>query len=242
MAEQVNIKEQIKLLVFLQDIDAKIYALRRDKDELPQEIAGLQKSFEEKKAELHKLEEKAKALTVKRKERELELSSKEENIKKLTGQLSSLKTNKEYKVMLEQIVSIKTDNSVLEEEILKMMDEQDTTKENAVLEKAHLSEEEKKFLEEKKKVEERMQELEFSINDLTAKGKQIIPSIDKRIYAVYEKILKALHGLALVKVENYSCKGCFMAVTSQVVNEIKMQEKLVICGSCARILYLEEDL
>ena len=87
-----------------------------------------------------------------------------------------------------------------------------------------------------------MQELEFSINDLTAKGKQIIPSIDKRIYAVYEKILKALHGLALVKVENYSCKGCFMAVTSQVVNEIKMQEKLVICGSCARILYLEEDL
>ena len=87
-----------------------------------------------------------------------------------------------------------------------------------------------------------MKELEFPINDLTAKGKQIIPSIDKRIYPVYERILKALRGLALVKVENYTCQGCFISVTPQVVNEIKMLEKLVTCGTCARILYLEEDL
>lgn len=242
MAETVNIKEQIRQLASLQDIDAKIYALKKDRDELPQEISILQKSFEEKKAHLNSLEDKSRALAVKRKEKELELSSKEENIKKLNGQLFSLKTNKEYQTMLEQIAGIKTDNSVLEEEILKVMDEQDAVKEKAVKEKAHLSEEEKKFLAEKKKVEERMKELEFSINDLIAKGKQIIPFVDKRMYAVYERILKALHGLALVKVENYTCQGCFISVTPQVVNEIKMLERLVTCESCARILYLEEDI
>ena len=242
MAETLNIKEQIRQLAALQDIDGKIYALKKNRDELPQEIAILQRSFEEKKAQLNKLEEKAKTLTVQHKEKELELSSKEENIKKLNGQLFSLKTNKEYQIMLGQIVGIKTDNSVLEEEILKIMEEQDVVKEEAVKEKAHLSEEEKKFLALKNKVEERMKELEFSINDLTAKGKQIIPSIDKRIYAVYEKILKALNGLALVKVKNYTCQGCFISVTPQVVNEIKMLERLVTCESCARMLYLEEDL
>ena len=242
MAETVNIKEQIRQLASLQDIDAKIYALKRDRDELPQEISALQKSFEEKKAHLNSLENKSKALAVRRKEKELELSSKEENIKKLSGQLFSLKTNKEYQTMLEQITGIKTDNSVLEEEILKIMDEQDAVKEEVIKEKARLSEEEKNFLAEKKKVEGRMQELESSINDLTAKGRQIIPCIDKRIYAVYERILKALNGLALVKVKNYTCQGCFISVTPQVVNEIKMLERLVTCESCARILYLEEDL
>ena len=242
MAETVNIKEQLRQLTSLQDIDAKIYALKKDRNELPQEISILRRSFEEKKAQLNKLEEKARALTVQRKEKELELSSQEENIKKLNGQLFSLKTNKEYQTMLSQIVGIKTDNAVLEEEILKIMDEQDVVKEEAVKEKAHLSEEEKKILARIKEVEEQMQELEFSISDLTAKGRKIIPSIDKRIYAVYERILKALNGLALVKVKNYTCQGCFISVTPQVVNEIKMLERLVTCESCARMLYLEEDI
>ena len=33
-----------------------------------------------------------------------------------------------------------------------------------------------------------------------------------------------------------------MSVTPQVVNEIKMLDKIVICEACARILYIEEDL
>jgi len=243
LAETLNIKEQIKQLVSLQDVDGKIYALKTAKDELPQEIASLQKSFEEKKAHLNSLEDRSKALAVRRKEKELELSSQEENVKKLNSQLFSLKTNKEYQTMLEQIAGGKADNSVREEEILKIMDEQDVIKAETTKEKARLSEEEKKFLEQKKKVEERVKELEVAINDLTAKGKQIIPFIDKRIYAIYERILKALNGLALVKVDNkYTCQGCFISVTSQVVNEIKMLDKLVTCESCARILYLEEDL
>lgn len=242
MAETPNIKEQIKQLALLQDIDAKIYALKNAKDELPQEIAALQKGFEEKKAHLNSLEDKSKSLAVRRKEKELELSSQEENVKKLSGQLFSLKTNKDYQTMLEQIAGVKADNSVREETLLKIMDEQDVIKEEITREKARLGEEEKKFLEQKKKVEERMKELEAAINDLASKGKQIIPSIDKRIYAVYERLLKALHGLALAKVKDYTCQGCFISVTSQVVNEIKMLDKLVTCESCARILYLEEDL
>ena len=51
-----------------------------------------------------------------------------------------------------------------------------------------------------------------------------------------------LSGLALVAVKDSSCQGCFIGVTPQVINEIKMQDKIVICESCARMLYIEEDL
>lgn len=242
MAETIGIKEQIRFLIQLQDIDSKIYGLNREKEQKPQEILELQKEFEDKKANLKNLEEKDKALAIKRKEKEIDLASKEENIKKLNNQLLSLKTNKEYQAMLAQIASLKTDTSVLEEEILKIMDEQDALKAHVSKEKSYLAEEERKFQEEKKKIDERLKEIEYVINDLTAKRERIIPSIEKRTYATYERILKGKDGLALVVVKDYACQGCYIGVTPQVINEIKMQDKIITCESCARILYIEEDL
>lgn len=242
MAQTISIKEQLSGLVQLQDLDGKIYALAKQKERFPLEIAKSQKSFEDKKITLNGLEEKFKNLAVKRKEREGDLASKEENIKKLNTQLAGLKTNKEYHAMQSQIAGLKADNSLIEEDILKMMDEQDKGKVEIAAEKVCLSEEEKKFLEEKKKAEAGIKEIESAINDLAAKRGHILPSIDKRILPVYERILKGKEGLALVKVKDYSCQGCFMAVTPQVVNEIKMLDKIVICEACARMLYIEEDL
>lgn len=242
MAQTISIKEQLSGLVQLQDLDGKIYALAKQKERFPLEIAKSQKYFEDKKITLNGLEEKFKNLAVKRKEREGDLASKEENIKKLNTQLAGLKTNKEYHAMQSQIAGLKADNSLIEEDILKMMEEQDKGKVEIAAEKVCLSEEEKKFLEEKKKAEAGIKEIESAINDLAAKRGHILPSIDKRILPVYERILKGKEGLALVKVKDYSCQGCFMAVTPQVVNEIKMLDKIVICEACARMLYIEEDL
>ncbi len=242
MSEVTHIKEQIRFLISLQEYDKKIYALAKEKDQLPLEIVKLQKAFDDKKALLHSLEEDSKSMAIKRKEKEIDLASKEENVKKLNTQLATLKTNKEYHAMLAQIASLKTDNSVLEEEILKSMDAQDTLKEDISKEKIRLAEEEKRFNEEKKEVEARIKEIESSMADLTAKRDHIVPSVEKRVFATYARVLKAKEGLALVSIKDFACQGCHMAVTPQVVNEIKMQEKIIICESCARILYLEEDI
>lgn len=241
MSDAISIKEQLGFLIQLQDIDTKIYGLLKEKEEMPLKIAELQKKFDDKKTTLNNLEEKIKSLGLKRKEEELDLASKEENIKKLTNQLFSLKTNKEYQAMLEQIAGLKTDVSVLEEGILKIMEEQDVLKEEVNKEKSYLSEEEKKLQEEKKRFEGRLKEIEYALNELASKRNQIVPSVDKRIFSNYERILKGKDGLALVKIKDFACQGCFMNVSPQVVNEIKMQDRVIYCEFCSRILYIEED-
>lgn len=242
MPEPIRVKEQIRLLIQLQEHDYSIYRLVKEKDKFPAEIAGLENEFENKKATLNNLEEKAKSLVLSRKDKEIDLFSKEENIKKLSAQLSSLKTNKEYQAMLGQISGLKADKSLLEEEILKLMDEQDVFKGEIAKEKANIALEEKTLLEEKERVRVKIKEIESAVADLNAKRNRLLPQADKRILSVYERILKAKEGIAVVKVENFSCKGCHMAVTSQLVNEIKMLENIIICESCSRILYIEEDL
>ena len=241
MAE-LSVLEQVKRLVALQEIDAQIYAFKKENEEKPKVIQELQKIFEDKKNNLNALNEKLKQLLVKRKTKEGELLSKEEGIKKAQNALFAIKTNKEYQAKLKEIEGMDADKSVMEEEILKNYDEADALKVGTDKETVFLKGEEEKFNKEKKNVEERLREIEELLTQLDLKRKQITPEIDKKILAKYEQILKNREGLAMVPVKNETCQGCFMNVPAQVINEIKGHSRIIICEVCARILYLEEDL
>ncbi len=237
-----NIKEEISKLVALQEIDKKIYDLNKEKTEQPKKLEEIQNEFEAKKAKFKALEEQRQKLLLKQKDKEGELASKEENIKKSQGQLGQLKTNKEYQAKLTEIESSKADKSIIEEEILKTMDELDQIKKNIDSEKSALSSEEKIFNEKKNVITARGKEIDVLLNDSLGKRKILSDSIDKKILERYEHILHGKEGLALVSVRNNSCMGCFMSVPHQVINEIKMHDRLITCGICSRILYLEEDI
>lgn len=205
-------------------------------------LEGLESEFNTKKAKLKSLEEDRQKKQLKQKEKEGELGTKEENIKKSNSHLGQLKTNKDYQMKLAEIEALKADKSVIEEEILKLMDEIDTAKIEIEKEKSLLGTEEKVFAEKKNVITNRGKEIENSLKDLEGKRKILCDSVDKKILARYEHILHGKEGLAIVKVENNSCQGCFMHVPHQVINEIKMHENIITCEICARILYLEEDI
>lgn len=236
----VELKSQITNLVKLQAIDSEIYALRSEKEAKPQEIKVLEAAFEEKKQNLATLEKKLLDLLKQRKDFELELASKEEATKKLQSQLYSLKTNKEYSTMLQQIQGSKADASVVEDKILQAFEQADKIKTETDTEKSKIKEDEKFFLDEKKKVEDRIKVIDDRLAQLEAQRKQVIPEIDQKIFSQYDRILANRDGLAIVAVMDNSCKGCNMLVPPQVVNLIKMYERLITCEICNRILYVEE--
>jgi len=238
----LNIKEEIKKLVELQEIDKGIFALTKEKTDHPRLLGELAKEFDIKKANLKSLEETKQKLQLKQKEKEGDLASKEENIKKTQSQLGQLKTNKEYQAKLTEIESLKADKSLIEEETLKLMDNVDAMKIDVEKEKKSLETEEKSYNEKKGIAINRAKEVEILLSGLDGKRKILISGIDKKILARYEHILHGKDGLAIVKVDHNSCAGCFMHVPPQVENEIRMHENIITCESCARILYLQEDV
>ena len=235
-----NLKSQMVSLVSLQELDSEIYALKNELANKPLELEAIQKAFEVKKQNLAALEQKSLDLRKSRKERELELGSNEESIKKLQGQLYSLKTNKEFQVMLSQIQGAKADSSVIEEKILVLFEEADKIKKEIEQENLKVKEEEKSSGEEKKKVDLRVREIDQRINVLDAQRKQAIPEVTAQMLAQYERILHSRDGLAIVSVKDNSCGGCHMLVPPQVINLIKMSERVVTCEVCNRILYIKE--
>jgi len=237
----IDLRSQINSLVRLQTVDTEIHALRAEKESKPQEIKALEVAFEEKKQHLATIEKNLLDLQKQRKEKELELGSKEEGAKKLQTQLYTLKTNKEYQTMLKQIQDAKADASIIEDKILELFEQSDKVKTEMDQEKIRLKEEENIFGGEKKKIEDRIKEIDDRLAQLEAQRKQIIPEIEPKILNQYERILLNRDGLAIVGVKDNSCGGCNMFVPPQVINMIKMYERIITCEICNRILYIPNE-
>ncbi|MDP8265438.1 MAG: C4-type zinc ribbon domain-containing protein [Candidatus Aceula meridiana] len=235
-------KDQIIKLVELQKFDTEIYQYNKELKEGPERLQEIKIQFEAKKQILKEFDERTKSKQLERKEKEVDLQAKEDEIVKSNNHLSQLKTNKEYKAKLTEIENIKADKSIIEEKILILFDEVDKIKDQFEKEKVLLAEEEKNYIAEKKQIEDFMKELEEKVKLLENKRKQTAVDIDANALSRYERILKGKDGLAIVKVENGSCTGCYMNVPAQQVNQIKKHENLIYCEMCARILYIEEDL
>jgi uncharacterized protein len=237
----LGLKPQIDGLIKLQAVDSEIYSLRAQKEAKPREIKALEAVFEEKKQSLAALEKSHLELQKKRKDAESELAAKEESSKKLQGQLYSLKTNKEYQTMLQQIQDSKADYSVIEDKILGLFDQADKVRVEMDKEAARLKEEEKLFQEQKKKIEGEVKEIDERLAQLEAARQQVIPGIEPKMLAQYERILSNRDGLAIVTVKNNTCKGCNMFVPPQVINLIKMYERIITCEVCNRMLCIDEN-
>jgi len=235
-----DLKNQISNLIKIQEFDYQIYSLSAKKADKPQEIKRLSDAFELKKQNLVLLEKQSLEIQKQRKEKELELAANAEGIKKLSGQLFSLKTNKEFQTMQQQIADAKADGSVIEEKILVSFEEADKIKAQIDSENIKLKEEEKIYLQQKKDIESSVKEIDDQLVQLETQRKQIIPEIDPKIFQEYERILSSREGLAIVPVEHNSCGGCHMLVPPQVINLIKMYSHIITCEVCNRILYIRE--
>jgi hypothetical protein len=235
----VNLEEQVKLLVELQGIDTQIYKLKRDIEAIPEELKVIEDKFKEKTIGLKNAEDELKALQLKRKSKELDLETKEGAIKKQQSQMYQVKTNKEYTALDMEISRLKADNSLIEEEIIKILDQIDAQNISIAKEKEALKSQEAVFNEEKKKKTDEMKKMEAQLEGIKAQRSVSAEKVDKKILQKYERILANKDGLAVVPIANQYCQGCFQVLPPQVQNEVGMKTNLVMCENCSRILYFE---
>jgi uncharacterized protein len=233
-------KETLPKLRELQSLDKEIYGMKNGLIEKPLHFKKLQDTLEAMKSDLARLEEVYQQKQVQRKKREGDLAAQEENVKKYTGQQTQVKTNKEYSALQTEINQLKADNSMLEEEIILLLDEIDNDSKNVDIQKKKLEEEEKKVQTEEAKLKEIEEKLKKEISTLEDKRKELLPQIDRHTLERYQQILKRRSGVALVSVKDGSCGACFCKLPPQVINEIKQGSQFVSCERCTAILYIEE--
>jgi len=235
----VNLEEQIKLLIELQGLDSQIFRLEDRLEAIPESIKDMDEQFKEKTAGLRKIEDGIKTLLLKRKEKEGDLEAKEQSVKKFHSQQNLVKTNKEYSALEEEIGRAKADGSILEEDIIKIFDQIDAENRESGKEKEFLKSEELRMNTEKKKLDDEAKAVKAELEKLKGQRAELAAKVDKTLLPKYERLSKNKDGLAIVGVVDEACQGCFRVLPPQVINEIRMNQELVFCEHCARILYVE---
>lgn len=237
------VKEHLKKLIELQKIDTQVFWLRDiEQKVIPDQIKAYDDQLLESKKRLTEAEEKLKAFHLEKKNKEIDLQTKEGNVKKFQLQLFQVKTNKEYASLEKEIEGLKADNSLLEEEIIRLLDAMDDCVSIIAAEKKDFDEKSKIIQAEKEKKKQELEQARQRLKELEEARRVLTQQIDPLILPRYERVLKLRNGLAMVPVKDDSCQGCFMNLPPQVVNLVHGAEEWVACEQCARILYVENDV
>jgi predicted nucleic acid-binding Zn-ribbon protein len=233
------VNEKIPQLIRLQEMDKNIDAARRslarltpERDALKADILALQTRQSDAKKSLTDAQ-------VQKKNLEIEIDTKDQLVRKHSGQLNGVKSNDAYKALLSEIDAAKKEKSTLEDQVLVLMESIDALQKEQKAADAevqqHRAEIEKKIA----AVDARETEARAQIAQQQAERDAFAAAIPADARARYEAIQRGRpEFMVIVPVNGMTCGGCRTLLTPDAVNQAMKGKELVSCESCSRLLYI----
>ncbi|MCU0531064.1 MAG: C4-type zinc ribbon domain-containing protein [Syntrophales bacterium] len=234
-------KNQIALLIDIQKIDQVVRILNTKKQTLPEKAAELDESFRSSKERMDEERTGLEGLNRLHREKETELKTGQDKLRKARERLQEVKTNKEYQAMLTEIDTIEQTNGKMEEEILVLYDRIDERKGALKTHEKEFEQVRVTFEVERKKIDEEIATLDGALQEQKDRFDALIGNLEPDLRRRYEMIKVRRNGIAIVAVRKGICSGCNMNIPPQLYNDIQRSEQIHCCPNCNRILYWDES-
>jgi predicted nucleic acid-binding Zn-ribbon protein len=238
----VNRGAPLESLFRLQELILDIQRKTERKARTPDHLAHVEAAFQDARRRREEAGEKHSRAAARKKTLEGEIADLSEKLKKFQQQLPSVKTNREYGALLNELDAVKREVRAREDEILAL-------EENLAASSAEVAAHEASFPAEEAGYEEQMKEwraeqaaLAAEIAAAQAEAKKLEASIDKGLLRRFRQIAGRRGGVALARVtmvgpQTASCSGCHVRLRPQLLSDIRLSKELIFCDSCKRILY-----
>ena len=230
----------ITRLVELQDIDSQL-------EDLNSLLGDLPKMVDELNEKENSLKDRVEADKVTLKEINLNSSKSEkvnsdiqEKINKLTDQLFLVTNNKQYDALTNEIEHLKEQKKENEDQLISNLEEKETLEKNINENEASLEELKTDLDVRRNKLDEALSETADEKAALENSRKKQVTEIDDTTMQVYNKVISARSGIAVVPLSGNSCGGCGAALPLQMVSEIRAGD-LHNCQSCGRFVYNKKN-
>jgi hypothetical protein len=234
---EMSVKDKLKALYDLQQIDTEIDKIKILRGELPLEVQDLEDEIEGLETRVGNIETEAKTLQDTISKKNNEITSAQSLIKKYEEQQNNVRNNREYDSLSKEI-EFQTLEIELAEKRKKEFSEQVEEKEVHITDSTVILDERKGDLNTKKsELDEIIADTRKEEEILDKKRDNIENLIEPRLYTAYDKIRNnARIGLAVVTVERDACGGCFNKIPPQRQLDIASRKKIIVCEYCGRIL------
>ena len=81
--------------------------------------------------------------------------------------------------------------------------------------------------------------IDQAVSEASSRRQSIAANLARDLVSRYELIFSRRGGTAVVEVAGGICQGCFMNIPPQLGNEIIRSDKIHLCPSCQRIVYVK---
>lgn len=199
-------------------------------EELKKRINFLSSLYNKKTDEIKKKE-------VSLKELEIELSSLEDRKKRDEERLyKNVTTQKEIDSLTQEIQHILEAKSTVEDKILELMESLEQLKSEIPQIKKEIEELTVQLKETENNAKIAENEIADKLHKLIAEREERLKDIDPKLLNKYELIRKSRRGKGMARVIDNRCSECGVELSISIIEELRLQEKIVTCEHCGRIL------
>jgi len=227
----------LQTLIELQRIDARIAALRAEVAALPRHVAEIEKKLAGSKAQVEAARAAAKADEAAKKKHESDIQDQQQKISKYRDQSLNVKTNQEYKALMDEIKFAEQKIAASEDKVLELMLAADDRNATLKVAEAQLKAGTLENEREKEEVRQRTAIDEAELAEHTATRDALRARLSEEALRHYDRVLK-LRGSALAPVhDDQMCSACSVMLRPQVFQDVMKNEMFLTCDTCKRILY-----
>lgn len=233
-------KETLRALLKLAEIDGQIFQIQEEKLGIPTFIKEAQNEISSLKKEADDRQKELEGLSQKRKDAHDFINEKNEWSDKRETTINELKTHREYQAAQKEISLAKKEIKDKQTEIDQISPRID----ELIKQISELKEKSEPRTEElKQQILQKNEKYEMAdahIKESQAKRKEIIAEIkDNNCLRHYENVRKKIFP-AISKLIDNNCGECGQRVMPQAINLLKVGTEMQLCRGCKRILYIEE--
>ena len=227
----------IQHLIRLQQLDSEIESARRRIAEIPAVQEALVTRLEQATAAVAAVKQRLAESQTERKKIEAEVATIQTRLSKYKGQLTELKTNKEYQTMQHEIATAEEAIRSHEDRVLERMEEAETLTRELKAAEADLKTQQAAIAAERKTLDAEAAALQRTADETSAARAAAAKALSPHALKLFEHVSKQRKGLAVAEARGGVCTVCHVRLRPQMFNEVRRAEHLIQCESCLRILY-----
>jgi predicted nucleic acid-binding Zn-ribbon protein len=234
--------ETIENLLILQDRDRKIRRTKAELAEIEPERQILKTKTAGALATLENAKTRVKQTESNRKDLELEVEAKKQQIARYANQQLQTRKNEEYRALTHEIDTCKADIVKIEDHQIELM-EQAEVAQKEVQRATQAANEAKKIMDgQLADLGKREENLKQELASLESNRQELAAAVRDDVRGRYERLMRSKGEHVVVGVQHGVCGGCHMKLQPQLLVACQAGKELITCSNCGRIIYYTRDM
>lgn len=228
----------LEKLIALQAADREVERLLEEIAALPRRVAAIASKLADAQTRVEKAKAALAANQAERRRLEAEIQNYQQKVSKYREQSLEVKTNEQYRALMQEISFVEKDIRASEDRILEGMVDSESQEQALKAAEAELKQGSAEVEQEKAETRSRTAEDEKQLAQWKARRDELRAAISPDALRYYDRVAR-LRKTGLAEAQGQICLACRVMLRPQTYNDVRTNQQIIACDSCGRILYYE---